>query len=84
MKYFMSNPCGYGHCMEWQCEKCSHFKPRFFNIPVPRRLGWLLAQLLKRLTQNIVASVMYAVEGVKVLKLLKKLFSELKDAAGRM
>lgn len=42
MKYFMSNPCGYGHCMEWQCEKCSHFKPRFFNIPIPRRLGRLL------------------------------------------
>ena len=42
MKHFMSNPCGYGHCMEWQCEKCSHFKPRFFGIPVPRWLGWLL------------------------------------------
>ena len=42
MKHFMSNPCGYGHCMEWQCEKCPHFKPHFFNIPVPRWLGWLL------------------------------------------
>ena len=42
MKPFMSNPCGYGHCMDWQCEKCSHFKPRFFSIPVPRWLGKLL------------------------------------------
>jgi hypothetical protein len=29
-------------------------------------------------------SVMYVVEEVKVLKQLKKLFSELKDVAGRM
>lgn len=42
MKSFMSNPCGCPHCMEWECELCSAFKPRFLGIPVPRKLGeWL-------------------------------------------
>lgn len=43
MKYhFMSNPCGYSHCMEWECEKCNHFKPHFYRIRVPKWLGNLL------------------------------------------
>ena len=42
MKHFMSNPCGYDHCMSIDCHKCRHFKPRYRGIPVPRWLGWLL------------------------------------------
>lgn len=45
MKHFMSNPCGYGHCMEWECEKCSHFNPYFYSIKVPKWLGKLLYNL---------------------------------------
>ena len=48
-KHFMSNPCGFGHCMEWECEKCSQFRPHFFGIPVPRRLGAWLYNLEERL-----------------------------------
>jgi hypothetical protein len=41
-RHFMSNPCGYGYCNDWECEKCGHFRPRFFGIPVPRKIGeWL-------------------------------------------
>lgn len=35
--------------MEWECEKCRHFKPRFFGIPVPRKLGEWLYNLEERL-----------------------------------
>ena len=43
MKYhFMNNPCGHPHCMDWECEKCKHFKPYFHKIRVPRWLGFLL------------------------------------------
>ena len=46
MKYhFMSNPCGHSHCMEWECEKCRHFKPYSHKIRVPRWLGFLLFNL---------------------------------------
>lgn len=39
MKHFMSNLCGHGNCIDWECEKCCHFKPKCFGIPVPRFLG---------------------------------------------
>jgi hypothetical protein len=42
MKHFMSNPCGFGNCMDWECDKCIHFKPRYRGIPVPRWLGKIL------------------------------------------
>lgn len=45
MKHFMNNPCGYPHCMEWECEYCNHFKPHFFKIRVPRWLGKLLYEI---------------------------------------
>ena len=42
MKNFMGNPCGYGNCMSIECEKCSHYKPTFFGMRVPKWLGNLL------------------------------------------
>lgn len=39
---FMGNPCGYGNCLSEECEKCSHYKPTFFGMRVPRWLGNIL------------------------------------------
>lgn len=44
-KIFMSNPCGYGNCMSDECEKCPHYKPTFFGVRVPRRLGNILFRI---------------------------------------
>ena len=50
MKYrFMSNPCGHYHCMEWECEKCRHFKPYFHKIRVS-----LLKNLIKETCAEII------------------------------
>ena len=42
---FMGNPCGYGNCLSDECEKCSHYKPTFFGVRVPRRLGNILFKI---------------------------------------
>ena len=45
MKLFMDNPCGFGNCMSTECEKCSHYKPTFFGMRVPRWLGNILFRI---------------------------------------
>jgi hypothetical protein len=46
----VTNPCGYPHCWEFQCELCSHFKPRLFGfIPVSRKFGERLMMWEERL-----------------------------------
>lgn len=45
MRCFMSNPCGYPHCMEVDCCSCRHFKPMFLGIRVPKMIGKLLYRL---------------------------------------
>lgn len=47
---FVGNPCGYGHCMRTDCEKCPAWKPviyigkRYKEIKLPK-WKWLIMLL---------------------------------------
>ena len=52
MKPFIGNPCGYGRCLNDQCEKCKHWRPCIYygkaynEIKLPK-LPWLVNLLYK-------------------------------------
>lgn len=39
MRLFMSNSCMHGNCKCVDCYSCKFFKPKFFEIPIPKKLA---------------------------------------------
>jgi hypothetical protein len=58
MRPFIGNPCGYGHCMRTDCEKCPAWKPCIYvgknykqiNLP---KWNWFIT-LLYRIEERLI------------------------------
>jgi hypothetical protein len=52
IKPFMGNPCGYGNCLDGNCDRCKHWSPciyvgkTFKRIKLPK-WKWLVNMLYK-------------------------------------
>lgn len=42
MKPFMSNPCMHPYCKSVDCKRCFFYKPTFYCIRVPKKVGTFL------------------------------------------
>jgi hypothetical protein len=52
IKPFMGNPCGFGHCLSDQCDRCPHWSPCIYygkhykQVKLPR-WNWLVNLLYR-------------------------------------
>lgn len=49
---FMNNVCMHGNCKCTDCYTCQFYKPRFFGVPVTRKLSKILYNLECKMMQK--------------------------------